>query len=35
MIVEELKIQSDAARILLLQNGSVKKALEVYRENYK
>jgi N-acetylmuramic acid 6-phosphate etherase len=35
MIVEELKIQSDAARILLLQYGSVKKALEVYRENYK
>ncbi len=35
MIVEELNIQSDAARILLLQNGSVKKALEVYRENYK
>lgn len=35
MIVEELKIQSDAARILLLQNGSVKRALEVYRENYK
>ncbi|HUW91526.1 MAG TPA: N-acetylmuramic acid 6-phosphate etherase [Bacteroidales bacterium] len=35
MIVEELKIQSDAARILLLQHGSVKKALEVYRENYK
>lgn len=35
MIVEELKIQNDAARILLLQYGSVKKALEVYRENYK
>lgn len=34
MIVEELHIQSDAARILLLQNGSVRKALEFYRENY-
>ena len=35
MIVEELNIQREAARILLLQHGSVKKALEVYRENYK
>jgi N-acetylmuramic acid 6-phosphate etherase len=35
MIVEELNIQSDAARILLMEHGSVKKALEVYRENYK
>lgn len=35
MIVEELNIQRDAARILLLQHGSVKKALEFYRENYK
>jgi N-acetylmuramic acid 6-phosphate etherase len=35
MIVEELNIQREAARILLLQNGSVKKALEFYRENYK
>ncbi|TFH50127.1 MAG: N-acetylmuramic acid 6-phosphate etherase [Bacteroidia bacterium] len=34
MIVEELNIQSDAARILLMEHGSVKKALEVYRENY-
>jgi len=34
MIVEELNIQRDAARILLLQHGSVKKALEFYRENY-
>jgi N-acetylmuramic acid 6-phosphate etherase len=31
MIVEELNIQSEAARILLLQHGSVKKALEYYR----
>ncbi len=35
MIVEELNIQRDAARILLLQHGSVKKALEFYRENYQ
>lgn len=35
MIVEELNIQRDAARILLLEHGSVKKALEFYRENYK
>jgi N-acetylmuramic acid 6-phosphate etherase len=35
MIVEELNIQSDAARILLMENGSVKKALEFYREKYK
>ena len=34
MIVEELNIQSDAARILLMQHGSVKRALEFYRENY-
>lgn len=34
MIVEELNIQYDAARILLIQQGSVKKALEFYRENY-
>jgi N-acetylmuramic acid 6-phosphate etherase len=33
MIVEELNIQREAARILLLQNGSVKKALEFYRSN--
>ena len=35
MIVEELNIQRDAARILLLQHGSVKRALEFYRENYR
>ncbi|MCU0409451.1 MAG: N-acetylmuramic acid 6-phosphate etherase [Bacteroidales bacterium] len=35
MIVDELNIQREAARILLLQHGSVKKALEFYRENYK
>jgi N-acetylmuramic acid 6-phosphate etherase len=35
MIVEELNIQREAARILLIQQGSVKKALEFYRENYK
>jgi N-acetylmuramic acid 6-phosphate etherase len=35
MIVEELNIQRDAAKILLLQQGSVRKALEFYRENYK
>jgi len=34
MIVEELNIQSEAARILLLQFGSVKKALESYRKHY-
>ena len=34
MIVEELNIQSEAARILLLQHGSVKKALESYKKNY-
>ncbi len=33
MIVEELNIQREAARILLLQYGSVKKALESYRKN--
>jgi N-acetylmuramic acid 6-phosphate etherase len=32
MIVEELDIQREAARILLLQHGSVKKAIESYRE---
>ncbi|MBG0859474.1 MAG: N-acetylmuramic acid 6-phosphate etherase [Bacteroidales bacterium] len=35
MIVEELNIQREAARILLLQHGSVKKALESYKENYQ
>jgi N-acetylmuramic acid 6-phosphate etherase len=35
MIVEELNIQREAARILLMQQGSVKKALEFYRDNYK
>jgi len=35
MIVEELNIQREAARILLLQHGSVKKALEFYRNNYR
>ena len=35
MIVEELNIQREAARILLLQHGSVKKALESYRRNYQ
>jgi len=35
MIVDELKIQNEAARILLLQHGSVKKALEYYKENHK
>jgi N-acetylmuramic acid 6-phosphate etherase len=35
MIVEELNIQREAARILLIQHGSVKKALEFYRENYQ
>lgn len=34
MIVEELKIQNEAAQILLLQYGSVKKALESYRMLY-
>ena len=34
MIVEELNIQREAARILLMQHGSVKKALEFYKENY-
>jgi len=32
MLVEELNIQREAARLLLLQHGSVKKALEYYRE---
>ena len=31
MIVEELGIQRDAARILLLEHGSVRKAIEFYR----
>jgi len=35
MIVEELNIQHEAAKILLLQHGSVKKALEFYRNNYQ
>jgi N-acetylmuramic acid 6-phosphate etherase len=35
MIVEELNIQREAARILLIQQGSVKKALEFYKENYQ
>lgn len=35
MIVEELNIQAEAARILLIQEGSVKKALEFYRSNYQ
>jgi N-acetylmuramic acid 6-phosphate etherase len=35
MIVEELNIQREAARILLMEQGSVKKALEFYRDNYK
>jgi len=34
MIVEELNIQREAARILLMQHGSVKKALEFYKKNY-
>jgi N-acetylmuramic acid 6-phosphate etherase len=34
MIIEELKIQHEAAKILLMQHGSVKKALEFYHENY-
>lgn len=32
MIVEELKIQKDAARLLLLKHGSVKKALDAFRQ---
>jgi N-acetylmuramic acid 6-phosphate etherase len=35
MIVDELNIQREAARILLIQHGSVKKALEFYKENYQ
>jgi len=35
MIVEELNIQREAARILLMHHGSVKKALESYRKNYQ
>ncbi len=34
MIVDELGIQQEAARILLIQHGSVKKALEFYRESF-
>jgi N-acetylmuramic acid 6-phosphate etherase len=33
MIVDELNIQKEAARILLLQHGSVKKALDYYKGN--
>ncbi len=33
MIVEELSIQKDAARALLLEHGSVRKAIEFFREN--
>jgi N-acetylmuramic acid 6-phosphate etherase len=32
MIVDELNIQNEAARILLKQHGSVKKAIEFYKE---
>ncbi len=32
MLVEELNIQREAARLLLFQHGSVRKALEYYRE---
>jgi N-acetylmuramic acid 6-phosphate etherase len=35
MIVEELNIQREAAKILLIQHGSVKKALEFYKEHYQ
>jgi len=35
MIVEELNIQREAARILLMQHGSVKRAIESYRKNYR
>lgn len=35
MIVDELNIQREAARILLIQHGSVKKALEFYKEHYQ
>lgn len=35
MIVEELDIQREAARILLMHHGSVRKALEFYRKNYQ
>ena len=35
MIVDELNIQREAARILLMEHGSVKKALEFYRDKYK
>ncbi|MFA5818538.1 MAG: N-acetylmuramic acid 6-phosphate etherase [Bacteroidales bacterium] len=35
MIVDELNIQREAARILLMKYGSVKKALEFYKENYQ
>jgi len=35
MIVEELGIQRDAARILLLEHGSVRRAIEYYRQKYR
>lgn len=35
MIVDELNIQREAARILLMHHGSVKKALEFYKTNYQ
>jgi len=35
MIVEELNIQREAALILLMQYGSVKRAIESYKENYQ
>ncbi len=35
MIVEELNIQRDAARILLLEHGSVRKAIEFFLGKYK
>jgi N-acetylmuramic acid 6-phosphate etherase len=33
MIMEELNIQREAARVLLMQHGSVKKALDAFRES--
>lgn len=33
MIMEELNIQREAAKILLMQHGSVRKALDAFREN--
>jgi N-acetylmuramic acid 6-phosphate etherase len=35
MIVDELNIPKDDARILLIKQGSVKKALEFYKENFR